>query len=53
MKNYTAGRIFCTCSIKMHCKGGSVRIYKNTPRVKACPNCERVCKVVVKVEEQK
>ncbi len=41
MKNFTIGRIFCKCSVRMRCKGLIVQVYENTLKKKKCPNCRR------------
>lgn len=48
MKDYVAGRIFCKCSARMHCRGRHVQIYERTPKRKECPNCGQLCKVMVR-----
>ena len=47
MKAYAAGRIFCKCSVRMHCRGKTVQIYEDTPKRKKCPNCGRMRRIMV------
>lgn len=49
MKDYTAGRIFCRCSARMHLRGKPVQMYEYTQRRQKCPNCGRLRKVKVAV----
>lgn len=47
MKDYTVGRIFCGCSIRMHCRGKLIKIYENTYKKQRCPNCGKKRKIMV------
>ena len=53
MKNLTAGRIFCRCSVRMHCKGHLVPVGTDTSEKHKCPNCGKLCTVTVSLLKQK
>lgn len=47
MKDYTTGIIYCKCSIRMAIFGKHIQIYENTAEEKKCPNCGKLCSIMV------
>lgn len=44
MKNYGSGIIRCGCSAAMK-RGKNVKVSRDSPRRRACPNCKRMLRI--------